>query len=113
MTRRSTFWGLFYLLTLTVCMALSACGGTSPPVKYYSLQPMPVSAGKASLPADVAIAVGPVGVPAAFDRPQIVTRDSDNNVNISDFHRWAGTLQEDIAAVLAENLASRLGSIIG
>jgi uncharacterized lipoprotein YmbA len=62
------------------------------------------------LPPDLGIAVGPVSIPAAFDRPQIVTREEAGNIIISEYHRWAGSLEENIAAVLAENLASRLNS---
>jgi uncharacterized lipoprotein YmbA len=30
-----------------------------------------------------------------LDRPQILTRTSDNQVSYSEFHRWAGTLKDD------------------
>jgi len=43
-----------------------------------------------------------------MDRAEIVTHDADNAVSFSEFHRWAGPLQESIASVLAQNIGSLL-----
>ena len=90
-------------------MMLAACGRT-PPAKFYTLQPVQPSSPGSSLPADVAIAVGPVAIPAAHDRQEIVTRGAKNEVSISEFHRWAGPLQKNIAAVLSQNIGALLGT---
>ncbi|MGD8262884.1 MAG: PqiC family protein [Desulfobacterales bacterium] len=58
----------------------------------------------------MAIAIGPVTIPAALDRSQIVTRDGTNKIRLSENHRWAGPLQQDIAAVLADNISGLLKS---
>ena len=90
-------------------MMLAACGRT-PPAKFYTLQPVQPSSPGSSLPEDVAIAVGPVAIPAAHDRQEIVTRGAKNEVSISEFHRWAGPLQKNIAAVLSQNIGALLGT---
>jgi len=51
-----------------------------------------------------------VTVPAAVDRPQIVISVSPNQVRLDEFNRWASPLQNDIARVVAENLAKLLGT---
>jgi len=54
--------------------------------------------------------VGPVSVPAAVDRPQIVVSTSANQVTVDDFNRWASPLQDNLARVVAENLVALLGT---
>ena len=89
-------------------MMLTACGGRTPPAKFYTLQPVEQSSTGKSLPLDVALAVGPVAIPAALDRAEIVTRDAGNAISFSQYHRWAGPLEEDIASVMAQNIATQL-----
>ena len=99
-----------YVTIFVGVMILTACGGRTPPVKYYTLQPVEQSSPGKPLPEDVAIAVGPVAIPAAHDRQTIVTRGAKNEVSISEFHRWAGPLQKNIAAVLSQNIGALLGT---
>jgi len=89
-------------------MTLTACGGRTPPAKFYTLQPVEQSSTGKTLPLDVTLAVGPVAIPAALDRAEIVTRDAGNEVSFSEYHRWAGPLEEDIASVMAQNIATQL-----
>jgi hypothetical protein len=88
-------------------MMLTACGRT-PPAEFYSLQPVELSSPVGSMPLNVALAVGPVAVPADIDRTEIVTRDAGNQVSFSQYHRWAGPLQQSIASVLAQNIGTLL-----
>jgi uncharacterized lipoprotein YmbA len=90
---------------LTVLGVTGCLGRTSPPVDFYTLSPLPRSEGGAAPGASGAVAVGAVMLPAALDRPQIVTRTSDNQVSFSEFHRWAGTLKDDVTRVLIEDLS--------
>lgn len=87
---------------------LTACGRT-PPAKFYTLQPVQQSSLGRSLPADVGLAVGPVEIPAAVDRAEIVTRDAGNEVSFSQYHRWAAPLRQSIASVMAQNIGTLLG----
>jgi len=94
-------------------MMVSACGGRSLEVSYYSLlplnrlhqQPEPVG----SFP-ELRIGVGPVQVPEALKRSQIVTRVSDHRFTYAESHRWAGDIEKDIARVIGENISSFLGT---
>jgi len=89
-------------------MMLTACGGRTPPAKFYTLQPVEQSSTGKSLPLNVALAIGPVAIPAALDRAEIVTRDAVNEVSFSEYQRWAGPLKASIAAVIAQNIGTLL-----
>jgi len=97
-----------YVTMVVGVMMLTACGGRTPPAKFYTLQPVEPSSTGRSLPLNVALAVGPVAIPAAVDRAEIVTRDAGNQVSFSEYHRWAGPLERSIAAVIAQNIGTQL-----
>ena len=59
---------------------------------------------------DVSVSVGPVSIPAAVDRPQIVVATAANQLRLDDFNRWASPLQENLSSVIADNLAALLGT---
>lgn len=97
---------------LASCVLLCTLAGTgagcaSPRSNFYTLSP---TAKPATAGADTSVAVGPVSIPAAVDRPQIVVRLAPNEVAIDEFHRWASPLPDAIARVVAENLAAMLGT---
>jgi uncharacterized protein len=84
---------------------------TTPAVKYYTMNPsfeiqrdIPEVVSGDTL----AIGVGPVEFPKLLDRPQIVTRKSQHRVEVSEFHRWAGSFSEDFLRVLAKNISMLL-----
>jgi uncharacterized lipoprotein YmbA len=93
--------GLFLLLML------SGCGSTQPS-RFYTLYPLgDLKAEQKSTSADhnIYVAIGPVEIPDYLDRPNIVIRTSQNELTLSEFDRWAGSLKEDIARVLSENIS--------
>ena len=92
---------------LILVFFLAACSST-PPVAYYTLNTLPEM--QQEIPAAVmddtiAIGVGPVEFPKFLDRPQIVTRKSQNQIEVSEFHRWAGSFPGDFSRVLAKNIS--------
>ena len=97
-----------YVAMVIGVLILSACGGRSKPAKFYTLQPVEQSSTGKSLPLNVALVVGPVAIPAALDRMEIVTRHAENEVSFSEYHRWAGPLEQNIAAVIAQNVGTLL-----
>ncbi len=102
---------LFTLISFLVGMVwLAGCTGKSPKSDFYALGATPASGPAATLSPDMAIAVGPVTIPAELDRKQIVTRDAGNRLIMAELSRWAGPLQDNIAAVVSANLATRLGT---
>ena len=92
---------------LLLVFFLAACS-TTPPVAYYTLNTLPEM--QQEIPAalmddTIAIGVGPVKFPKFLDRPQIVTRKSQNQIEVSEFHRWAGSFPGDFSRVLAKNIS--------
>jgi len=95
---------------LICCIAAAAIAGcaTSPQPRFYMLSSTPLPE---RVPAvSCSLSVGPVFVPAAVDRPQIVIRTGKNEVFINEFERWAAPLKNDIGRIVAENLVSMLGT---
>ena len=109
MMEKSRITRTVYLAIMVGAMIFTACGRT-PPAKFYSLQPVEIASPVGSMPPNVALAVGPVAIPADLDRTEIVTRDAGNRVSISQFHRWAGPLQPSIASVMAQNIGNLLNT---
>jgi len=88
-------------------VAVLAAGCATPTSRFYTLSTTPAPAGT---PVAYSVAVGPVTIPAVIDRPQIVVSTSPNQVQLDEFNRWAAPLQSNIARVVADNLASILGT---
>ena len=90
-------------------LMLAGCGS---PLKerFYVLSASPMTAlAPDGLPYRVEI--GPVTVPAAVDRPQIVLRMDANRVALQEQSRWAEPLKESIPRIVASNLAALLGDV--
>ena len=104
-----TFIGLILLAALL----LTGCRGSTPKTEFYTLSSIsqtqtdtkPKTAGQT-----VSIGIGPVTVPEVLDRPQIVTRTGPNTLQIDEFHRWAGRLDDDFARVVAQNISQMLAT---
>ena len=91
--------------------ALTGCG-SSPAARFYvlSVAPPVAAEGTEKAPAEYSVTVGPVSLPEAVDRPQLVVRVGTNQVALLEEHRWAQPLQGEIARVIAENLSQLLGA---
>jgi len=99
---RLTIFSMAILLTL-----FSGCG-TTRPSRFYTLNPLQTleSAKQVALPGPpISIGIAPVEIPDYLDRPQIVRRTDKSELFIDEFDRWAGSLDDDIARVLSENLS--------
>lgn len=89
---------------LILAVALSGCLGPGRSMEFYTLAPLPGPAAAPGGAPGTVVAVYPALIPALIDRPQIVTRTDDNQVVLSEFNRWGGSLKEEISRVLVENL---------
>jgi uncharacterized lipoprotein YmbA len=84
-----------------------AAGCATPPSHFYTLSTTDTAAAPAS---SLSLSVGPVSVPAAVDRPQIVMSIGPNQVRLDELNRWASPLKDEISRVVAENLVVLLGT---
>lgn len=95
-------------LLMTVVAALGLATACSTPVfQFYTLSAANVPAAPAT---NLVVALGPVTVPAVVDRPEMVISTGANQVTLDDIHRWASPLPDNLARVMAEDLALMLGT---
>ncbi len=106
------FLRLIIYLHWIFLILLSGCASTAP-TKFYSLSPLvetDIRQETVLVDHGIAIGIGPIEIPDYLDRPHIVTRTSLNELRVSDFDKWAGSLKIDIARVLSENLSALLST---
>jgi hypothetical protein len=89
-------------------IAAAAAGCASAPSQFYTLNSTATSDGSPA--ANYAVAVGPVTVPASVDHPQFTVQVAPNRVEVDEFNRWAGPLDDNIARAIAGDLAVLLGT---
>ena len=101
-----------HFLTVFLAAALGSivvigCGG-SKPANFYLLSAM--SYPEPLVRDTLTIGIHPVEIPDYLRRSQIVSRTSDNSLELAEFDRWAEPLEENFNRVLRENLTALLGT---
>jgi len=56
------------------------------------------------------VVIQDIRIPAYLDRPQIVTRETANQLEWSEVDQWGGVFKEDLLRILAMNLGKQLPS---
>jgi uncharacterized protein len=97
------------LLVISV-MLLAGCASFSEPPKYYLLTPLPSGNDAQRLTGApcVNLIIGPIRLPEYTNRPQIITRSTQNELNRAQFDLWAEPLSDTFSRIMAENLARLL-----
>ena len=97
------------VLAMIVAAVCAGCG-SAPKDRFYTLAPAPGAMPPMTAGAQprTSIAIGPVKVPDAVDRPQMVVREGPNRVEILEQQRWAGTLRSEIGRALVAGVGDRL-----
>lgn len=94
-----------------VIVAVLAACGSSPPVRYYSLEPVaaeyPTDQGDAAM-----VGLGPLRMPDYLDRSHMVIRGDGNQVLVDDLNRWAEPVGKAVHRILAANVDGLLDSVI-
>jgi uncharacterized lipoprotein YmbA len=101
----------------TLAVSLAACSTFSPrpdPSRFYTLtaiaQPGDTATKDSGNPAGVSLGIGPIRLPGYLDRQEIVTRVSQNRIDVSEYDRWAEPLETNFTRVLAQNLSVLLNT---
>jgi uncharacterized protein len=89
-------------------VAVVAVGCASAPSRFYTLNSTAKADGSPA--ASYAVIVGPVSIPAEVDRPQFTVQVAPNQIAVDEFNRWAAPLGDNIARVVAGDLAVLLGT---
>lgn len=96
--------------TSILIVALTSTGcATLPETRFYALSASPAS-NLRQTSSELQLAIGPIDLPEYLQRPQIVTRPEDNRLEVDEFNRWGGPLEEEIDRVLAKNLGNLVGT---
>ena len=100
------------IAAFAVLVLLAACS-TGPATRFYTLTAVdapPVAARDAAAPAarPVTLVITDLRLPPYLDRPQIVTRGSDNRLHISELQQWGSNLRDEMTRVLTVNLGRQL-----
>ncbi len=112
---KNTKFARFFTVILGCAMLFqTGCAGHSKPARFYVLTPeagiAPAMKKGAGIGSDIAIGISPVSLPKYLKKQQIVTRSGDNELQLAEYDRWAGKIDEDIGRVIAENLSHMLGT---
>lgn len=107
--RRHLLGGYTACILAILAASLGGCGST-PASRFYHLDSLAGGSGtgQAAQGGKMVVAIGPVRIPDYLDRPQIITRRGENEFRLSEFDRWAGSLENDIVRVLSENVSAQL-----
>ena len=98
--RSGLLFGL--LLSLTACSL-----NNSPPTQFYLLEPTAAHDLEHQAPRQI-IVLTPVKIAPYLNTTHIVTALGQNHYQVSDFHRWAEDLGDNVQRVLQQDLARLL-----
>ena len=98
------------VLIFLIALALLGClGQQKPPPDYYMLYPGP-STEFTGLESGVAIGIGPFYLAPHLNRLQIVTRESNTRLKMSQAHQWAAPLKDTIYNIISVRLAAEINT---
>jgi uncharacterized lipoprotein YmbA len=89
---------------------LTGCTGISPATHFHTLDPTPVEGTAIAAMPELALGLGPIALPEMLKRPQLVIRESASNMQVSEFHRWAGDLEDTMTRTMARQLMQAMGT---
>lgn len=91
--------------TLAVLALLGACS-SSPPKRFYILDPVPAKQRSTTEPG-VVLQVAAVNIPSSLDRQEMVCEGATGSLQISDINRWGAPLADMTQNVLTRDLVDR------
>ena len=101
---------LRHVYVISLLVLLAACG-TSPKTDFYILNSQQdVAAPVASGHEKLAIGVWTVKLPDLLDRSEIVTRNSQFEIELADFSWWITDLEKNMTQLIATEIGRRLYS---
>ena len=104
---------VFSFGVIILTLVLSGCARDSKPVQFYMLNADSGVAGTTRVPVSAnapVIGLGPIHIPEYLNRPQMIVAISDNQYQLSEDHRWAERLDQNISLALIKALPRQLGT---
>jgi uncharacterized lipoprotein YmbA len=93
-----------------LAVVLASCA-SSPPVHYYSLEPLLVTK-TVDGPDSTMVGLGPMRLPEYLKRSRMVTRAAGTEIKVHEQARWAEPVDKAIHRVLAASVDSQLDDVI-
>ena len=96
-----------------ICAMVTACAHDAKPVEFYRLSAdigLKKNAKFAVNSKEVIVGLGPVRIPEYLNRPQMMVAISDNQYSVSEEHRWAEKLDQNILLALYKALPAQLNT---
>jgi len=97
-------------ITLILAVLLVAGCGSSPPVDFYTLQPIRGTVSSSPEGSEI-LGLGPLTLPDYLQRPQLVTQAGGGAVRLDEFNRWAEALEVALPRVVATNVDQLIGDL--
>jgi uncharacterized protein len=94
-------------ITILLLVTLLADCRSSPPKRFYVLDPIPAQE-RSSAATGKVVQVAAVNIPASLDRQEMVREGANGSLQISDINRWGAPLADMTQNVLTRDLAARL-----
>jgi uncharacterized lipoprotein YmbA len=110
---RISYKSISPLVCLVLVLFLSACMRGNKSVQFYRLNAGAAILDVIQVPeaaSQSVVGIGPIRIPDYLNRPQMVMAISDSQYQLSEDHRWAERLDQNISLVLTKFLPSQLGS---
>lgn len=99
------------LVAIACILLLASACGSSAPVRYYNLEALESRFGED--PEDSpGLGIGPLRMPDYLTRSRIITRRSNSEVVVDDFHRWVEPVDDAVYRIVAANVDSLLEEVI-
>ena len=96
-----------------ICAMVTACVHDAKPVEFYRLSAdvgLKQNAKFAVNSKELIVGLGPVRIPEYLNRPQMMVAISDNQYSVSEEHRWAEKLDQNILLALYKALPAQLNT---
>ena len=96
-------------IAITGVLAFGTVGcSVAPPATFYQLQQSVTDV--ASHENNVTVLLGPLRIADYLQRENMLQREADGSLSLSQQARWAGSLQDDIGQLLLRQVSAQLGS---
>jgi hypothetical protein len=107
------YQSVFSLGMVVLTVSLSGCIRDSRPMHFYMLNADSGVADTVRVSAagqGPVIGLGPIRIPEYLNRPQMIVATSENQYRLSEDHRWAEPLDQNISLALLKALPRQLGT---
>lgn len=93
-----------------VMLMLTGCTSISPPTSFHTLNAALADGTVITQRPDLSLGLGPIELPEMLKRPQLVIRANTSDMELSEFHQWAGDLEDTMTRTMAAQLMEVIGT---